>query len=304
MVLESSSEDEGIPPRADLGLNRKKRGGEVIVLDDSEDENPRIRRMHRMARRNRSALNNIRGRENSTALSRTGDLGTATNLRAVHRPPWHEDYLHPPTTTNASLGTSHTAHGRQAPALPFYTQDQAGGPTENLFQLRDPVAQPLFDRHPSNTAFMGNQLGLMSDELENDELERNRLPTEPYPESPITAPAYHNLLSPSASNNSDPVDQQLLDPSMAPEYLDEVLRRVTELFPDICPDHVRTLFNEHFYESSLEELVETVINEIADAGEKYPRRKREMSKKADDDVDQEWSNAEREPLSKVDHLFA
>ena len=83
------------------------------------------------------------------------------------------------------------------------------------------------------------------------------------------------------------------EPAAPPVEFDIVLQQVVEIFPDICPNYVREIYDDRVaLTPTADDLGERVILQIVEKGEKYPRKKVNRKRKSemgsgDEDEDEE-----------------
>ena len=83
------------------------------------------------------------------------------------------------------------------------------------------------------------------------------------------------------------------EPAAPAVEFDIVLQQVVEIFPDICPDYVREIYDDRIaLTPTADDLGERVILQIVEKGEKYPRKKVSRKRKSeigsgDEDEDEE-----------------
>ena len=159
---------------------------------------------------------------------------------------------------------------------------------------------------------------------------RDRRPASP-PYSPTTPPPQHHLANatgryPNSAEDEGAFDRNDIEyilpvegsPSRPKEparpvvEFDIVLQQILEIFPDICPSHVRDIYEERVSSyPPAENLGEIVIMQIAENGEKYPKaktkkpaRKRKSDEGSDEEEDEdlvaEYTSKDRPTASAAD----
>lgn len=304
LVLDSASENETDSPPANLG-SKRKRISKVIVLDDSEDEFPRMRRKHRdmggqlESVSDQSTVQPLFGSWGEVSSAKIGTSNhRMKNPQTMHRPPQHELALDPTSQNmqNHHLGqdTTLTPHG----------QHSASDLAASHFQFHDPTTEDQSIPTPLSPA---SQVS-WSDQVAHQSL--NTLGNGFNQLEAIFPQDLNSLLPASAFLNQEQMgNQQSVGASdsndgLAPSF-DDVLRLVVEVFPKICPEHVHTLYDEHLRSSlRMDGFVQEVISRITDEGDKYPRRKPGPTTNLQEDKDKPWTVEKREPCSKGDRILA
>ncbi|KAI4154582.1 MAG: hypothetical protein LQ340_001573 [Diploschistes diacapsis] len=183
---------------------------------------------------------------------------------------------------------------RPLPAIPFANRLPNQFYGQNDIQPRNPL--------PPSAPRPAHMPGLNYD--------RSRSPSEDYG-------YFGGQLTPSDLDFDSPTLGTPVTPAKAPGpppvEFEIVLQQVFEIFPDICPKHVKTVYDERVSSyAPADNLGEIVIMQIAENGEKYPRQKSTLKRKTGeeaergDDIDElvEYASKSREAASHSEILDA
>jgi hypothetical protein len=100
---------------------------------------------------------------------------------------------------------------------------------------------------------------------------------------------------PFRSASSSQLGKMAQEPSKEPTSYEAVYSKIEELFPRICPDHIKNLYDKiTALDIAKSSVVENIISDILEAGDKYPQKKRVGKRKREPEEDEEWTKAERE----------